>query len=109
MSNQWGGSVDLGLKSGDRLLYLWESDFKLDAEDAFILSAGPAIYYRFSDTIHTRFEWKHDFISRVSERQASMRMAIALVLVLDSFFKQLLDYQAPSNIEASSRVSIASR
>ena len=70
MSNQWGGSVDLGLKSGDRLLYLWESDFKLDAEDAFILSAGPAVYYRFSDTIHTRFEWKHDFISRVSERQA---------------------------------------
>ena len=70
MSNQWGGSVDLGLKSGDRLLYLWESDFKLDVEDAFILSAGPAVYYRFSDTIHTRFEWKHDFISRVSKRQA---------------------------------------
>ncbi|MEC8649717.1 MAG: hypothetical protein VXX82_02165, partial [Verrucomicrobiota bacterium] len=69
-ANLWGGSIDLGLKSGDRLLYLWESDFKLDAEDAFILSAGPAVYYRFSDTIHTRFEWKHDFISRVSKRQA---------------------------------------
>jgi hypothetical protein len=69
-SNQWGGSIDLGLKSGDRLLYLWESDLKVDVEDAFILSAGPAVYYRFSDTIHTRFEWKHDFISRVSKRQA---------------------------------------
>ena len=69
-SNQWGGSLDLGLKSGDRLLYLWESDLKLDTEDTFVLAAGPAIYYRCSDTLHTRFEWKHDLISRVSSRKA---------------------------------------
>lgn len=66
---KWSYSIDIGWNALDYLQILWESDFRWDDEDAFIVSAGPAIYARLSDNIHTRLEWKHDFISEVSSHE----------------------------------------
>lgn len=62
-------SLDLGLKVQDEIQLLWESDFLWDDAGATTLAAGPAIYWRITDRIHSRVEWKHDFISRVQRKQ----------------------------------------
>lgn len=64
---EWSASIDLGWNARDDLQVLWESDFKWNDEDAFTLAAGPAIYWRYSDRVHTRLEWKHDFVSHVGK------------------------------------------
>ena len=61
--------TDLGWNALDYLQILWESDLHWDDDDAFIVSAGPAIYARFSDNVHARFEWKYDFVSEVSSHE----------------------------------------
>lgn len=66
---EWHYSLDLGWNALDYLQILWESDLHWDDDDAFIVSAGPAIYARFSDIVHARFEWKHDFVSEVSSHE----------------------------------------
>ena len=66
---EWHYSLDLGWNALDYLQILWESDLHWDDDDAFIVSAGPAIYARFSDNVHARFEWKHDFVSEVSSHE----------------------------------------
>jgi len=66
---EWHYSLDLGWNALDYLQILLESDFHWDDDDAFILSSGPAIYARFSDNIHARAEWKHDFVSEVSSHE----------------------------------------
>jgi hypothetical protein len=66
---EWSTSIDLGWNAQDDLQVLWESDFKWNDEGAFTLAAGPALYWRYSDRIHTRIEWKHDFVSQVSRNR----------------------------------------
>ena len=66
---EWSGSIDLGWNARDDIQLLWESDLKWDDDKAFDLSAGPALYWRWSDQIHTRVEWKHDFISKTNEHE----------------------------------------
>ncbi|CAI8289166.1 MAG: Uncharacterised protein [Opitutia bacterium UBA7350] len=67
---EWSASFDLGWNVRNDLQLLWESDFKWDDEDAFTLSAGPAFYWRYSDRVHTRLEWKHDFVSHMGSDRA---------------------------------------
>lgn len=64
---EWTYNLDLGWNARDHLQILWESDLEWDDENAFSLAAGPAIYFRWSDVVHSRIEWKHDFISEVSD------------------------------------------
>ena len=67
--SEWGLSLDLGWKARDGVALLIETDIKRDDEGAFLLSSGPALYWRWSDQVHTRIEFKHDFISEVSTRE----------------------------------------
>ncbi len=41
---------------------LWETDFKWEDDGSYLLKAGLALYWKFTDTVHGRAEWKHDFI-----------------------------------------------
>ena len=40
----------------------WETDFHFEDDESRTLSSGPAFYFNHNDTIHSRIEWKHDFI-----------------------------------------------
>ncbi len=62
-----GASVDLGMNFADRGQILWETDFNYEKDDTHQLEAGPALYWRFTDTVHCRVEWKHSFISYQGE------------------------------------------
>lgn len=66
---EWGCTLDFGWKPSDGTLLLIETDVKLDEYDAFSISSGPAIYWRWSNRVHTRIEYKHDFISEVSTKK----------------------------------------
>ena len=68
-TNELGGHADLGWNFRDNAQVLWETDFKWEDDNSQTLSAGPALYWRFTDTIHTRIEWKHDFISKVGSNE----------------------------------------
>ena len=63
---EWSYSLDLGWNAREDVQILWESDLSWDDEGRFSLSAGPALYWRWSDKTHIRIEWKQDFISRVT-------------------------------------------
>jgi len=45
----------------------WETDFKWEDDGSNLLKAGPAAYWKFTDTIHFRAEWKHDFYDKRAE------------------------------------------
>ena len=66
---EWSASIDVGWNARKDLQLLWESDFKWNDEEAFSLEAGPALYWRYNDRVHTRLEWKHDFVSQVSRNR----------------------------------------
>jgi hypothetical protein len=66
----WSASIDLGWNARNDMQLLWESDFKWNDEDAFTLAAGPALYWRYSDHVHTRLEWKYDFVSDVGKNRS---------------------------------------
>jgi hypothetical protein len=40
----------------------WETDFHFEDDESKTMSSGPAFYFNHNDTIHSRIEWKHDFI-----------------------------------------------
>ncbi|MDP4693016.1 MAG: hypothetical protein NWS00_00565, partial [Opitutales bacterium] len=63
---EWSWSLDLGWNARDNMQLLLESDLKWDDDNAFTLATGPALYWRWSDHVHTRIEWKHDVVSKVS-------------------------------------------
>jgi len=42
----------------------WETDFKWEDDGSYLLKAGPALYWKFTDTVHFRAEWKHDFYDK---------------------------------------------
>lgn len=67
---EWSASIDLGRNHLDRMQFLIETDMKWDDEGKFFLSSGPAYYLRMTDNIHFRAEWKHDFVSEVSDKTA---------------------------------------
>ena len=68
--SEWHASVDLGWNFRGDAQLLWESDMVWDREDTQILSAGPALYFRWNYQIHSRFSFKQDFISEVSNVNA---------------------------------------
>lgn len=62
-----GAHLDLGrnffaFNSSGQIL--WETDFKWEDDGSYLLKSGPALYWKFTDTIHGRLEWKHDFYDR---------------------------------------------
>lgn len=64
---QAGLSVDFGrnifaFDSSGQLT--WETDFTWEDDGSRLLSAGPALYWKFTDTIHFKAEWKHDFYDK---------------------------------------------
>ena len=67
---EWSYSLDLGWNARDNMQLLIETDLKWDDDSAFTLSTGPALYWRWSDHVHTRIEWKHDIVSKVSTHKA---------------------------------------
>ena len=66
---EWSWMMHLGWNLRDDMQLLWESDLKWDEDTAFLVSAGPAFYWRWNDYTHTRIEWKHEFISKVSKHE----------------------------------------
>ena len=58
-------SLDVGYnfetKSSNGSIF-WETDFHFEDDESKTLSSGPAFYFNHNDTIHSRIEWKHDFI-----------------------------------------------
>ncbi len=42
----------------------WESDLYFEDDGSLTLSAGPALYWKFTDTVHGKISWKHDFSDR---------------------------------------------
>lgn len=44
----------------------WETDLMYEADGTLTLAAGPALYWRITDTVHGRVDWKHDFYDRQS-------------------------------------------
>ncbi|MBU62909.1 MAG: hypothetical protein CMI26_10455, partial [Opitutae bacterium] len=40
----------------------WETEFHFEDDESRTLSAGPALYFNHNDTIHSRIDWKYDFV-----------------------------------------------
>ncbi len=59
-----GYNINIGDKNGQ---ILWETDFVYESDGSHTLKAGPAIYWRFTDVVHVRAEWKHDFVDYQGE------------------------------------------
>lgn len=54
------GNLDIGWNFNGRGQLLWETDFHYESDDSKTLSTGPALYFRFSDLVHSRLAWKFD-------------------------------------------------
>lgn len=67
--NEFSSSIDLGWNFRDNAQLLWETDFHSETDGSRSISAGPALYWRFTDVVHTRIEWKHDFKSEVGRNE----------------------------------------
>ncbi|MEM9399944.1 MAG: hypothetical protein AAF984_07020 [Verrucomicrobiota bacterium] len=39
----------------------WKSKLHYEGDDSTTLTAGPVLYWKFTETIHTQFQWQHDF------------------------------------------------
>ena len=66
-SNEAGSFFDIGLNLfgfGSSGQITWETDYKWENDGSYLLKSGPAIYWKFSDTVHGRVEWKKDYIDR---------------------------------------------
>lgn len=64
---EFHASVDIGRNFADRGQFLIETDFHYEDNGTATLKAGPALYWRFSDTIHSRIEWKYILDDRQGE------------------------------------------
>jgi len=56
--SEFHGHLDLGRNFLDRGQALIETDFHAENDGTRTLMTGPALYWRFTDVIHTRLEWK---------------------------------------------------
>lgn len=78
-------SLDIGINALDSLQVLWENDLKYGEFGRLSYATGPAIYWRWQDQVHSRIEWKHELMSRVSKRNAehgnSDRISVGIGLV----------------------------
>lgn len=59
--------LDLGRNFADRGQFLVETDYHYEDDGTSTLMAGPALYWRFSDTLHSRIEWKYALADRQGE------------------------------------------
>lgn len=53
--------IDLGVNFSDRGQFLIETDYRFEDDGTRYFKSGPALYWRFSDTVHSRIEWKQSF------------------------------------------------
>ena len=67
--NESSVHIDLGWNFRDNAQLLLETDVKREDDGSQVLSSGPALYWRFTDVLHFRFEWKHDINSRVGRNE----------------------------------------
>jgi len=51
-------NLDIGVNFLDRGQFLIETDYHWEDDRTRYLTIGPALYWRFSDTTHSRLEWK---------------------------------------------------
>ena len=61
---EMGASLDIGrnvFAFGSSGQISWETDFRWEDDGSSRLQSGPALYWKFTDTVHGRIEWKHDF------------------------------------------------
>ena len=65
--DELGANLDLGWNFNTRGQLLLESDFHYEFNGSYTLSLGPAIYYRLSDLVHVRLEWKKDVVDFTNE------------------------------------------
>jgi hypothetical protein len=42
----------------------WETDLIHEDDGTVVISAGPALYWKITDTVHTRIDWKRDWFDR---------------------------------------------
>ncbi|MDA7915837.1 hypothetical protein N9B94_01225 [Verrucomicrobia bacterium] len=59
--------LDLGLNVqafGSSGHIKWESDVQYEADGSLTFMAGPTLYWKITDTVHTQIRWKHDFFDR---------------------------------------------
>ena len=60
-------SIDLGYNfnaRGTNGSFLWETDLVWEDDGSETLLSGPAFYWNVNDTLHWKFEWKHDLHDR---------------------------------------------
>lgn len=55
---EWHAHIDLGLNFLDRGQALIETDYHAESDGTRTLMSGPALYWRFTDLIHSRIEYK---------------------------------------------------
>ena len=67
--NEFHSSLDAGLNVKDNMQVLLETDFHNEEDGKQYLSLGPAIYYRKSDIIHMRFEFKKEMNARAPDEK----------------------------------------
>lgn len=60
--NELHAHLDLGWNFNTRGQLLLETDFHYEFDGSYTLSTGPALYYRITDLVHARVEWKMDVI-----------------------------------------------
>ena len=58
------GSFDLGWNFDTRGQLLLETDFEYEFDGSYTLKSGPALYYRITDIVHARLDWKYDLIDK---------------------------------------------
>jgi len=75
--------LSLGWNFNTRGQLLAETSFLYEFDGSYTLSAGPALYYRFSDLVHTRIEWKADIVdvSNTLDHGNGYRVSVGLGFV----------------------------
>lgn len=61
----------------------WNNRFLYEADNSMTYSAGPVLYWKFTDTIHGQFQWQHDFYDKQGSldhgRGDSFKVGLGLV------------------------------
>ncbi len=61
---EWRAGLSLGYETetANWFVGVGTSAWVFEDDGSYLLKAGLALYWKFTDTIHGRAEWKHDFI-----------------------------------------------
>ena len=65
--NEWHASIDAGWNFRDNAQLLWESDWHYEDDGKHFASLGPALYWRYNDNTHLRFEYKRSLAEKASD------------------------------------------